>query len=174
MSRNSKPWQIRWITMPNPGTTRRRQISERIAASLLVIVIALQPGCATPDQHHAPAHKTKDQAEIGRVAVVASAKETEVELQEHAPSKGKGAAKGALAAAECLRLGILAIFVCPIAIPVGAVVGSATTPDTGQSSTGNPKTVEDELARNQMEQSRELAQKTNQETLKRIQNNIQD
>ncbi|HEY0666186.1 MAG TPA: hypothetical protein VGD24_08980, partial [Gallionella sp.] len=108
------------------------------------------------------------------MAVVASAQEAEVELEEHASSKGKGAAKGALAGAECLRFGILALIVCPISIPIGAVVGSAMTPDdTGQSGT-KPNTLEDELTRSQIEQSRKLARKSNQETVARIQRDIQE
>jgi hypothetical protein len=146
---------------------------ERIAASLLAVVIALQPGCAAPDLHHASVPKTKDQTDLGRVAVVASAQEAEVELQEHAPSKGKGAARGALAGMRCMEFGILALIVCPISIPVGAVVGSATTADTDQSRT-RPKTLEGELVESQIEQSPKLAQESNRETVEHIQKNIQE
>ncbi len=112
-----------------------RALPSRIAVLFLALVIAVQPGCNSVPQPP----KTQYQGDLGRVAVVAALRPPEIELEGFAQSKGEGAAKGAGdVASGCLnKMGsgsgaavLLALIVCAVATPVGAVAGAISAPST--------------------------------------------
>jgi len=150
--------------MPNQGTSRFRQISRRVAASLFAIVVAVQSGCVSMT----PVPKTQHQATLGKVAIVATAQEPEIKFEGFARGKGEGAAIGAgttflgcvgglggggCSGAFCGAAVILFLGVCTVASAVGGVAGAVAAPSADSVRTAEStlsaaleiKTIQDSL-----------------------------
>ena len=123
--------------MPNKGASKFRQVSQHLAASLFAIVFTFQSGCA----FHVAVPKTQHQSTLGKVAIITTAQEPEVEFRGFARGKGEGAAKGAgttfLACAGaggscsgdfCGAFYIVWLGICGVASAVGGVVGAIAAP----------------------------------------------
>lgn len=114
--------------------------SRRIAVSLVAIVFTLQFGCATPGR---AVSNTWYQTTLGKVALIASVREPDVNFEGFARSKGEGAAVGAgVGFASCVQMlldsncegaicgavVILWLGVCGVVSGVGALVGTTAAP----------------------------------------------
>lgn len=123
--------------MPNHADTRHGQISRRMAALLFAAVFALQSGCANFPPRPPEAPVTQYQAALGKVAVIATAQQPEIEFKGVVGGKGEGTAKGAgMGIGRCIGSeGIVLCAIPPLCVvflgvcgTTGAVVGGVAAP----------------------------------------------
>lgn len=111
-----------------------------VGAAVAVTVLVVEAGCAAFQE--VPTPDTAYQPSVGTVAVVASDRVPQIELEGYAHGKGEGAARGAGGTyGGCVReslmsgngLGLLVgVFVCPFVAAGGAVAGAVNAPSADE------------------------------------------